>query len=52
VGNGSLKYRVGAVASGSKVIYTFLSPKDKLDLTDSQWKAVTVRAGQRATQVK
>jgi hypothetical protein len=52
VSNGSLKYRVGAVAAGSKVIYTFLSPKDKLDLTDDQWKGVTVRAGQRATQVK
>jgi len=52
VSNGSLKYRVGAVAAGSKVIYTFLSPKDKLDLTDNQWKGITVRAGQRATQVK
>jgi hypothetical protein len=52
VSDGSLKYRVGAVAAGSKVIYTFLSPKDKLDMTDSQWKDVTVRAGQRATQVK
>ena len=51
VSNGSLKYRVGAVTAGSKVIYTFLSPKDKLDLTDSQWKEVTVRAGQRASQV-
>jgi hypothetical protein len=52
VSNGSLKYRVGAVAAGSKVIYTFLSPKGKLDMTNSQWKDVAVRAGQRATQVK
>jgi hypothetical protein len=52
VSNGSLKYRVGAVATGSKVIYTFLSPKGKLDLTDKEWKDVTIRAGQRATQVK
>ena len=52
VSKGSLKYRVGAVAAGSKVIYTFLSPKDRLDLTDSQWKDIAVRAGQRATQVK
>jgi hypothetical protein len=46
------KYRVGAVAVGAKVVYTFLSPKGDYDLTDSQWDAVVVRAGERASQVK
>ncbi|HKF86841.1 MAG TPA: hypothetical protein VKB85_02060, partial [Propionibacteriaceae bacterium] len=51
VSNGSLKYRLGAVAAGQKVVYTFLSPKGKLDLSDDEWRMVAVRAGQRATQV-
>jgi hypothetical protein len=51
VSNGSLKYRLGAVAAGPKVVYTFLSPKGKLDLSDDEWRTVAVRAGQRATQV-
>ena len=51
VSNGSLKYRLGAVAAGPKVVYTFLSPKGKLDLSDEKWRMVAVRAGQRATQV-
>jgi hypothetical protein len=51
VSNGSLKYRLGAVAAGPKVVYTFLSPKGKFDLSDDEWRTVAVRAGQRATQV-
>ena len=51
VSDGSLKYRLGAVAAGQKVVYTFLSPKGKLDLSDDEWRMVAVRAGQRATQV-
>ena len=46
------KYRIGAVSVGAKVVYTFLSPKGKYDLTDSQWDGVAVRAGERASQVK
>ena len=49
--DGSLKYRVGAVAAGPKVVYTFLSPKGKFDLSDDEWRTVAVRAGQRASQV-
>jgi len=49
--NGSLKYRVSAVAAGPKVVYTFLSPKGKFDLSDDEWRTVAVRAGQRASQV-
>jgi hypothetical protein len=51
ISNGSLRYRLGAVAAGPKVVYTFLSPKGKLDLSDDAWRMVAVRAGQRATQV-
>lgn len=51
VSNGSLKYRLGVVAAGPKVVYTFLSPKGKLDVTDGQWRTIAVRAGQRATQI-
>jgi hypothetical protein len=46
-----LKYRLGVVAAGPKVVYTFLSPKGKLDVTDGQWRTISVRAGQRATQI-
>jgi hypothetical protein len=49
--DGSLKYRVAAVAAGPKVVYTFLSPKGKFDLGDDEWRTVAVRAGQRASQV-
>lgn len=47
------RYRVGMVAAGSKVTYTFLNPQDaeKLDFTTDQWKTVVVRAGMRTTQV-
>lgn len=45
------KYRVGIVAAGAKVAFVFLNPLDDLDLTSDQFDIVTVRAGQRATQV-
>jgi hypothetical protein len=45
------KYRVGIVAAGPKVIYTFLNPKGEFDVTSDQWDTVAVRAGERATQV-
>ncbi len=44
-------YRVGIVTAGAKVTFVFLNPQDDLDLTDDQFDIVTVRAGQRATQV-
>jgi hypothetical protein len=46
------KYRVGTVAVGAKVVYTFLSPKGNYDLTDTLWDGVAVRSGERASQVK
>jgi hypothetical protein len=49
---GTARYRVGIVSAGTKVVYTFLNPQPKLDLTDAQWSLVTVRAGERATQVR
>jgi hypothetical protein len=48
---GTAKYRVGIVAAGPKVIYTFLNPKGDYDITGDQWDTVAVRAGERATQV-
>ena len=44
------KYRLGVVTVGSKVVYSFLSPKGNYDLTDEQWDVVAVRAGERASQ--
>ena len=48
---GTAKYRVGIVAAGSKVTYTFLNPRGDYDFSNRQWNTVAVRAGQRATQV-
>ena len=49
--DGTHKYRVGIVAAGPKVIYTFLNPKEEYDFSRGQWDMVAVRAGQRATQI-
>lgn len=50
--NGTQEYRVGIVAAGPKVAYTFLNPSNGgYDLTDTEWDRVVVRAGQRMTQV-
>ena len=48
---GTAKYRVGIVAAGPKVIYTFLNPRGDYDFTGRQWNTVAVRAGERMTQV-
>lgn len=45
-------YRVGIVAAGKKVAYTFLNPQAKQDFTSAQWDTVALRAGERATQAK
>jgi len=49
---GTARYRVGIVAAGTKTVFSFLNPQDKLDLSNRQWKTVAVRAGERATQAK
>ncbi len=49
--DGTLTFRVGAVSAGPKVAYTFLTPEDDFDLSESEWNTVAVRAGQRTTQV-
>ena len=49
--NGSDKFRVGIVHVGTKVAYTFANPKGGFDFTDSQWNTISVRAGERVTQV-
>ena len=48
---GSDKFRVGIVAAGNKVVYTFANPKGDFDFTDKQWDTIAVRAGERFTQV-
>jgi len=48
---GTAKYRVGIVAAGPKVIYTFLNPRGDYDFSGRQWNTVAVRAGERVTQV-
>lgn len=45
------KYRVGIVAAGPKVTFLFLNPLDDLDLTTDQFDVITLRSGQRASQV-
>ena len=45
------KYRVGIVTAGPKVAFLFLNPLDDLDLTADQFDVVTLRSGQRASQV-
>lgn len=43
-------YRVAVLTVDTKVVYLLANPTTGFDFTDSQWKAVAVRAGQRATQ--
>ena len=49
--DGTHKYRVGIVAAGPEVIYTFLNPKEEYNFSGGQWDTVAVRAGERATQI-
>lgn len=50
---GTQRFRVGIVSAGTKVAYTFLNPlPDGYDLSPGEWNMVTVRAGQRMTQVR
>jgi hypothetical protein len=48
----TVKFRVGIVAVGSKVVWTLANPTDKLDFTDDQWQTIVLRSGQRASQVQ
>jgi hypothetical protein len=45
------KFRVGVVATGAKVAYTFSNSSGDFDFSDSQWEIITLRAGERVTQV-
>lgn len=49
---GTTRFRVGVVSAGPKVVFTFANPQKGVDFTDQQWNQLTVRAGERATQVK
>ncbi len=46
----SVLYRVAVLTVDTKVVYLLANPTTGFDFTDSQWKAIAVRAGQRATQ--
>jgi hypothetical protein len=48
---GSAKYRCWIVAAVPKISYTFLNPRGDYDFSNRQWNTVSVRAGERATQV-
>jgi hypothetical protein len=43
-------YRVAVLTVGTRVVYLLGNPSTKFDFSDAQWKAIAVRAGQRATQ--
>jgi hypothetical protein len=49
--DGSDKFRVGIVAAGNKVAYTFANPAGDFDFTDAQWNTIALRAGERFTQI-
>lgn len=46
----TLIYRVAVLTVGDKVVYLLANPTADFDFSDSQWKAIAVRAGQRVTQ--
>jgi hypothetical protein len=46
----SVVYRVAVLTVDSQVVYLLGNPTSKFDFTDAQWKAIAVRAGQRAVQ--
>jgi hypothetical protein len=48
----TVKFRVGIVSVGSKVIWTLANPTDNVDFTDDQWQTIVLRSGQRASQVQ
>ena len=50
--NSTVKFRVGIVAVGPKVVWTLANPTDNLDFTEDQWQTIVLRSGQRASQVQ
>lgn len=46
----TLIYRVAVLTVDTRVVYLLANPTADFDFTDSQWKAIAVRAGQRVTQ--
>lgn len=43
-------YRVAVLTVDDEVVYLLGNPSSSFDFTDSQWKAIALRAGQRAAQ--
>jgi hypothetical protein len=48
----TVKFRVGVVSVGPKVVWTLVNPTGDLDFTDDQWKTIVLRSGERASQVQ
>lgn len=44
------RLRIAAVTSGTRVTYLMANPLKSLDVSDAQWTAIALRAGQRASQ--
>jgi hypothetical protein len=43
-------YRVAVLTEDTRVVYLLANPTTSFDFTDAQWKAIALRAGQRASQ--
>jgi hypothetical protein len=52
VSDSTIKFRVGIVSVGSKVVWTMINPTDKLDVSNDQWTTVVLRSGERASQIQ
>lgn len=44
-------FRVAVVTGGNRVTYLMANPLKKLDVSNAEWTAIALRAGQRASQV-
>lgn len=50
-GQASVRFRIGVVATGTRVVYVFANPSDAVDFSDDDWQAIVVRAVERSTQL-
>lgn len=48
----SQRYRVSVFSAGNKFVYLRSNPTERFDFSDDSWIGVSLRAGERATQVK
>lgn len=50
IGSGSVVFRVAVLTVGKRTVYLLANPTTGFDFTDTAWRQVAVRAGQRASQ--